>query len=251
MLLMLVLAGLGLVRRVRAGRWDGAALVLALSPGLVLLFQSYGGEGPLRVYLFALPWLALFGAAACVPKPGDAGSAARRSWKIVAATVAVGTCTLFGLFGQEPLNYVTGDDIAVSRWTLDHTPAGSSLTVLAPNFPERVDERYAQHLDEIRDLLAVPGVAAYVRGERATMPDVARFLRQDRAASHYLVLSPSQERFLRYHDVGTAADYDRVTRALVASPEFRLVYRHGDALVLELVPSLEPRASLDRTRDGA
>ena len=249
-LLMLGLAAAGLVRRARAGRWDGAAMVLALSPMLVLLVQSYGGEGPLRVYLFGLPWLALFAAAACMPKRRR-GSAFGRSWRIVAATGALGLCTLFGLFGQEPLNYITPDDVAVSRWTLDHTPADSSLTVLAPNFPERVDKGYAQHLDEIRDLLQVPGFAAFVSGERATMPDISRFMREDRAPAHYLILSPSQERYLRYHDAGSSADYRRVTRALLAWPELRLVYRHGDALVFVLAPSLEPPASLDRTRGGA
>jgi hypothetical protein len=249
-LLMLALAAAGLVRRTRAGRWDGAAVVLALAPALVLLVQSYGGEGPLRVYLFALPWLALFAAAACMPRRG-ALSAAARSWRLVAATVAVGACTLFGLFGQEPLNYVTADDVAVSSWTLDHTPPGASLTVLAPNFPERVDGRYSDHLDEIRDLLQVPGFGAYVRGERATMPTVGAFMLRDHAPAHYLVLSPSQERYLRYHDAGTSADYERVTGALRASPELRLVYRHGDALVFALVPSRERQASQDPTRGGA
>jgi hypothetical protein len=244
-LFMLGVAALGLVRRARAGRWDGAALVLALAPALVLLVQSYGGEGPLRVYLFALPWLALFAAAACVP-PRDAHTTIARSWRLVAVTAAVGACTLFGLYGQEPLNYMTADDVAASAWTLDHTPAGASLTVLAPNFPERVNRRYAQHLDEMRDLMQIPGFATYVRGERAAMPDIAGFLRKDPAPAHYLITSPSQERFLRYHDVGSAADYRRVTRALAASPELRLVYRHGDALVF----SLARRASPDRSRGG-
>jgi hypothetical protein len=248
-LLVVVLAGVGLVRRARSGRWDGAALVLVLAPGLVLLFQSYGGEGPLRAYLFALPWLALFVAAACLP--ADGGSAGRGSWKLAAATAAIGACTLFGVFGQEPLNYVTADDVAVSRWTLDHTATGASLTVLAPNFPERVDRGYVRHLDETRDLMRLPGFAAFVRGERTRMPDVGAFLRRDRAGSHYLILSPTQDRYLRYHDLASQADYRRVTGALLASPEFRLVYRHGDALVLALAPSREPPASPDQNRGGA
>jgi hypothetical protein len=249
-LLVLVLAAAGLLRRLRAGRWDGAAVVLAVSPALVLLVQSYGGEGPLRVYLFALPWLALFMAVACLPAPSEA-SPARGAWRIAAATLAIGACTLFGLFGQEPLNHITADDVAASRWALDHTPAGSSLTAAAPNFPERVDRNYAAHLDEMRDLLQVPGVGAFLRGERSTLPDVAGFLREDRAPSHYLILSPSQESYLRYHDLGTSADYERLVRALRAMPELRLAYRHGDALVFELVPSLERRASLDPNRGGA
>jgi hypothetical protein len=242
--LMLALAIAGFMRRVRGGRWDGVVAVLAISPALVLLFQSYGGEGPLRVYLFALPWLALFAAAACVP-------GRRSALRIVAATAAVGACTLFGLFGQEPLNYITHADVAASRWALDHTPAGASLTLAAPNFPERVDARYAQHLDEMRDLMQVPGMRAFLRGERSTLPEVSRFMRRDRAGSHFLILSPSQERYLRYHDLVSGDGYARLERALEASPEFRVVYRNRGALVFELAPSLLPRASLDPSRGGA
>jgi hypothetical protein len=243
-LLMLVLAAVGFFRRVRAGRWDGVAAVLALSPVLVLLFQSYGGEGALRVYLFALPWLGLFAAAACLP-------GRRSGLRIVAATAAVGACTLFGLFGQEPLNYITPGDVAASRWTLDHAPAGATFTLAAPNFPERVDARYAQHLDETRDLLQVPGMSAFLRGERRTMPDVLKFLRSDGAASHFLILSPSQERYLRYHDISSGGGYLRLMAALEASPDLRLVYSSGGARVFELAPSLVPRASLDRNRGAA
>ena len=242
--LMLALAATGFVRRARRGRWDGVAAVLSLAPALVLLFQSYGGEGALRVYLFALPWLALFAAAACLP-------GRRSAVRIVAATAALGACTLFGLFGQEPLNYMTRGDVAASRWTLDHTPAGASFTVAAPNFPERVDARYAQHLDEMRDLLQVPGMGAYLRGERRTLPDVFRFMRSDGARSHFLILTPSQERYLRYHDLASGDGYMRLVRALEASPDLRLVYSNGDARVFELAPSLVPRASLGRNRGAA
>jgi hypothetical protein len=223
-------------------------LVLALAPALVLLFQSYGGEGPLRVYLFALPWLGFLCAAACMPRPGAGKLGA---WRMVAATVAIGTCSLFGLFGQEPLNYVTPDDVAVSRWTLDNTPAGASFTLAAPNYPERADARYADHLDEIRDLLQVPGFAAYLSGKTARMPDIEAFIRRDRGDARYLILSPSQELYLRYHAAATTAGYARLRRALLASPQLRLVYRHGGGMVFAVAPRLAPPASLDRSPAGA
>jgi GT2 family glycosyltransferase len=65
--LMVALAAIGLVRRARAGYWDLPAASLIVAPLVVVGIQSYGGEGPYRLYLFALPWLALFAAAACAP----------------------------------------------------------------------------------------------------------------------------------------------------------------------------------------
>ena len=76
-LLTMILALAGGLRRLRAGHWDLVPATLAIAPFLVLGFQSYDGEGPLRAYLFALPWLAFFGAAACAPGDRARGLVAR------------------------------------------------------------------------------------------------------------------------------------------------------------------------------
>jgi hypothetical protein len=245
MLAVVVLALLGLTRRLRAGRLDTAVAALAVGPMLVTLFQSYGGEGPLRVYLFALPWLAFFAAAACRPA-ARARTLLGRSWRLVAVTALVGTATLFGYFGQEPTNYMTRDDVAVSRWYLDHAPAGSSMTLLAPDFPERLNARYSRQLEEPRSVLGTPdmrrGVLVPQRllvcgGQCALLvgDGLRRFLLADRAPAHYLVVSPVQLRYARYYGLADRAAFGRFTGALLASPDYRLDYRHGDGYVFRLV----------------
>jgi hypothetical protein len=244
--LVLALAVAGLLRRARLGHWHGATLVLATAPALVLLVQSYGGEGPLRVFLFALPWLCFFGAVACRP-PGTASTPLGRSWRLIAASALVGTGALFGYFGQEPINYVTTSDVAVSRWYLDHAPEGSSLTYFAPNFPERLNARYAKHLDEPRDLLQKPGFVQELRAQAgirsspcgrgcnaALALSAKSFVLKDSAPRHYLILSPSQQRYARYHGLASPEAYTGLTRALRASSDFTVVYRSGDAVVFEL-----------------
>lgn len=229
----ILLAVVGLVRRLRAGHWDATALALACAPGVVMLLQSYGGEGPLRAYLFALPWLAWFGAAAC----------AGRSWRLVAATAVIGGCSLFGYFGQEPLNYVTGDDVAASRWYLDKTPEAARISYLAPNFPDRVTANYVKHLDEPRDLLTMPIFRLHLSDPASCAwacgpllaDDVARFLRRERAPEHFVVASPSQKRYLRYHAVGPPSAYDSFVRALRESPRFQVAFRRGDAWIFKLI----------------
>lgn len=244
--LVLLLALAGLLRRARLGHWHGPALVLASAPALVLLVQSYGGEGPLRVFLFALPWLCFFAAVACRP-PGNASTLLGRSWRLIAASAAVGIGALFGYFGQEPINYVTHDDVTASRWYLDHAPEGSSLTYFAPNFPERLNARYVKHIDEPRDLLQMPGFVEQLRAQTGIRsspcgrrcdprlaPATKSFLLTDPAPRHYLIVSPSQERYARYHGIASREAYKAFTRALLASRDFDVAYRRGDAVVFEL-----------------
>src|SRR5262249_35938352 len=54
---IIALALLGIVLRVRRGRWDLAAALLAVAPLVIVMGSSYGGEATFRVYLFALPFL--------------------------------------------------------------------------------------------------------------------------------------------------------------------------------------------------
>jgi hypothetical protein len=232
--LTMLLALAGLVRRLRAGYWDLVPATLAVAPFLVLGFQSYDGEGPLRAFLFSLPWLAFFGAAACAP-----GSRSRRllarSWRPLAATVVIGTGALLGLFGQELVNYMSRDDVAASRWYLDHAAPGATLTTLAPNFPERLNARYSTHLDVLPSFVTAPGYRPHALGAR-DVPALERLLRRDDAPQRYVAISPSQARFVRFHGLAPAGSLARMTAALERSPDFELVFRRGGATVFRYLP---------------
>ena len=69
-----VLALLGLARRIKRGHWDGAAIVLLVSPLVILVGGNYDGEALFRVFLFALPFAAFFVALLLFPDP-DVGRA--------------------------------------------------------------------------------------------------------------------------------------------------------------------------------
>jgi hypothetical protein len=234
-LLMLALAGAGAVRRWRRGHRDLTALTLALAPGLVMGMQSYGGEAPIRAYLFALPWLAFFAAAACLPEPASRPQPAlRRSWRLQAVTALVGTATLFGYFGQELLNYMAPADVALSRWYFAHAPPRASLTLIAPSFPDRVDRHYAVHLDSPPSLVEAP---AFRPGRRAAA-DVAtltRLVRANHAPARYVALTPSGERYARYYGLLSPGSFAALARTLRGSPDFRLVHRERDAALFEYV----------------
>ena len=228
-----LVAGAGLLRRLWAGHWDLVVVLLALAPVLVLGGQSYGGEAPLRVLLFALPWLSFLVAAAVAPD-ARAHTTLRRAWRTLAVTAVVGVGTLFGLFGQETLNYVTGDDVAVSRWYDEHADPRSTFTFLAPSFPERVSAAYPSHLYEPGSLFEVPGFAGLAPQARLVL-DRIRF-----AQHRYLILSPSQERYVAYYGLAPPGRIAAMVAELEAAPGVRVAYRHGDAVVLEFLPTSSP-----------
>jgi hypothetical protein len=228
MLGLLLVAAAGVIRRLRAGHTDVAPLALAAAPVLVVGIQAYGGEAPLRAYLFALPWLAFFAAAAC-----DATSL-RGSWRLVGVTVLLGIGTLFGYFGQEMVNRIGRDDVAASRWFLDHTPPDASLMLVAPNLPARLNGRYAERLDSPLSLVETPGFRPHRLGPQ-DVPVLERLLRKGGTRARYLALTPSGERYARFYGLAPGDSFARLGRALAASPDFRLVFRRGAAQVFEYV----------------
>jgi transposase-like protein len=229
LVLTVLLAAAGVVRRLRAGHWDLVPAALAFAPFLLLGFQSYDGEGPLRAFLFALPWLALFGAAACSPGPRTR-SLLRRTWRPVAASVLIGTGALFGYFGQELVNYISRDDVAASRWYLDHAEPGASLTSIAPNFPERLNARYASHLETLPALVTEPAYRPHLLGA-ADVPSLEALLQRDNSPQRFVAISPSQERYVRFHGLAPPGSLARIAAALRASHDFELVYERGSATI--------------------
>ncbi|MDP9269520.1 MAG: hypothetical protein M3P14_00830 [Chloroflexota bacterium] len=229
-----VLAVAGVVRRLRAGHWDVTPAALAVAPVIVVTFQSYGGEGPLRAFLFALPWLAFFAAAACSPARA-AKTALGRSWRLLAVSCVVGVGTLFGYFGQEMINHVVPDDVAASRWYLDHAPRESSLTYVAPNFPERLNARYVYHLAAPPALTEMPGFRPHLLGAR-DVHSLESLLGDDNSPRRFVALSPSQERYARLYRLTPPGSFAHFARALLASPDFELVYRRGFAFIFLFAP---------------
>jgi hypothetical protein len=145
--LVVVLAGIGLVRRLRAGHRDLVAVCLAAAPLAIVLLQSYGGEARFRVYLFALPWLCLFAAAAFVPSGRSRPAGFARPLQLALAGAGVGCSLLLSYFGLELMNRVASDDVRAAAWFDRHAPAQSRLVGVTPSFPRRPTAGYARAHD--------------------------------------------------------------------------------------------------------
>ena len=227
-----VLAIIGLLRRLRAGHRDLDAVLLILAPVAVTPLQGYGGEGLLRSFLFALPWLAFLTACACVPGPATAR--ALRPARLLVASAVVGTGLLFAYFGLEKVNRVPPDDVAAARWIEANAPQGTLVTYLAPSFPARATAGYARlklNTSPTTPNLLEDGDAGGLLWGAREARTLGNLQAANPAPEHFVVVSPGQEDYLRLFGFAAPGSVAAVTAAMEASGDYQLVYRNGEARV--------------------
>ncbi|MCA0437624.1 MAG: hypothetical protein M9891_13315 [Austwickia sp.] len=220
----------GAVAQLRRRTPDPALFALAGASVVVLAMNGYGAEGMLRVYVYSLPWLAAFGAYGLTRLRPRAGAG-------VAAATAVlifGPC-LFASMAADRSNYMSGADVAASRWFETNTPPGSYAIYLNGNVPARSTGNYGEHFSP--DGNYTPSILGELPPGPFTLADLVEgadtmFRRVD-PANGYLILGPSQERAGTMWGHFTADEYDRLVAMFENSPDYRVVHRDGDAVVLK------------------
>jgi hypothetical protein len=247
MMAIAVLAAIGLLRRLRAGKRDLVPVCLIAAPVVGIGLQSYGGEGPYRGYLFALPWLAFLAAHACTWKPSPAWRARISFRRLIVATSALGVCLLFAYFGQELTNRIPSDDVRAATWYEQHAAPGSIRVNLAPTAPDRLTSRYPLvSLGDPSSLLEQPGFA----GHRLGAPDVPRLTRliqQQGTHPAYVVLTLGQENYARLNGLLPKGSVTSLAQALGGSAAFHLVYQRPTAWIFKYVPNqVGPAANRSR-----
>jgi glycosyltransferase involved in cell wall biosynthesis len=236
--IIVALAAVGIFRRLRAGYRDLAPLVLLLAPLLIIGVQSYGGEARYRVYLFGLPWLSFFAAAAFASTRGRARGVAHRA-RLALGSAALGICLLFAYFGAELMNHVDADDVAAARWFERHAPNGSLRVGVTTNFPSKLTARFAAVYDPTYTGAVTLTERVRYRGHKlgvTDLPAIERTLRSYGARHTYLTLGISQERQARLYGILPAGSVPSLDRALRTSPSFALVYRRGSAAIYAFRP---------------
>lgn len=236
-LVVAMLAVLGLVRRLRAGRSVLAPAVLVLVPAALVLLQSYGGEGPFRAYLFALPWLCFFAAAACAPPLYSRLPEFARPWRLGLSSAVIGVGFLFAYFGLELANRVSSPEVEAAVWFEQNAPPDSLLVGLTLNFPQRLSARYADvHSRDYPGNQSLAEKPAWRNRTftRADIPRLERALQRYGVPNTYVFLTPSQERYGRLYGIVSPQSRPTLEQVLRGSPSFRLAYRGGGASIFEL-----------------
>ena len=239
---MMWLAAIALVlRSVRSPGRVAIPAVLAFSPFLVLLVQSYGGEATYRVVLFSAPWCAYLIANAVV--------GLRWSPLRIAATALVPAIVLLAglqaLYGPVTVNAFTPAEINASQWLYGHAPAGSSFILAAENFPVEESARTASY-----SLPVLPSDPHLGVGEdwldAGDLPEVNSWTASLSGKEKFLVLSRSMVAYSSFF--GFPRDTARLEAELPSSPDWTLYFKNADVTIYHFTPVAVATRSIPRRR---
>jgi GT2 family glycosyltransferase len=222
-----LLAAVGLWRRRRNTRADLPLLLLALSPIPLVLMSNYGGEMVFRVYLFSLPFVAFFAAAAFFPS-----AKASSSWRWTAGLVALSVVLLaafsFSYYGDEQVNYFTPQEVQAGQWLTAHAPRGSF--VVGPTgdlpWPYKNVQWYTEYW------FAMDAKSS----RQALLAHPVRTLSNDLTdSSHkasFLVFTRAQTAMVNSQGMMPAGSTAHIEQTVLGSGRFRVVFHNADATIL-------------------
>lgn len=212
------LAGIGFLRRLVAGYWDLSLALVAALPFALLGLQAYGGELLLRVYLFALPGVAYFGAAALLPTPASG----RGRWRLpllLALLLPLLAAFQVARYGNERMDYFTALEVEAVHVLYEVAPPGSELIALSFSTPWRYESYDAYRYRHVERRLGEEG------------PEALPELLNREGVSAYLIVTRSQVAALELYFGFSEAETTRILATLERSPTVREIYRNADAVI--------------------
>ena len=204
-------------------------LILALAPFPVLALQSYGGEAPIRLYLYTLPFMI------CLVVDAISRSRRRWTWRGVLA-LSLGTALLVpaflvARFGNEIFEQVRPDEIVAADALYRLAPKGSTLAGLMSNgitwqFKDFADYTY----DDTSDLTT----------PSAVLREIGKHSRPA-----FLIVTTGEIAYA-VNSYGLPANWGTtINHKLAASPYFKLIYSNPDARIYSVRSSLpSPRPAV-------
>ncbi|HEY6311551.1 MAG TPA: hypothetical protein VIY52_12220, partial [Streptosporangiaceae bacterium] len=202
-------------------------VVLAFAALPAAAANSYGGEIIFRVFLFTLPFIAIAAAACFFPSP-ERGWSLRSATLLAVTTIVLVVGTTVGNYGQEAMNYFNPGEVAASEWLYQTAPPGSLLIAADNNYPWAF-VHYNQYSYAFLD--TPPSASRALL--RAPVATITRIMARSPGPA-YLILTDSQEVSIKLSGLWPPGAYQSMVRALLASGKLKVVYRDGDAMILQL-----------------
>ncbi len=223
------LALLGILTRLRHNTWDVPAVLLMVSPLLMLAASAYGGEILFRVYYFSLPFLAFFAAALFYPKISSGHSFSAAIIIYISLIMLAGFT--FAYYGKENMNYFSPQEITASDYLHQIAPPGSLImdgTTSWPFLYKNYDEYTYVTISTFSE-----------KGEQKVISDPVDTITQimSNYPAAYLVINHSQvaEENLTY--ALPPGSLEHIQAVLINSPRFKVVYQNQDAIIFTLNPA--------------
>jgi hypothetical protein len=218
---VLGLAGLGCMRRWRAGSRQLTCALLAAVPFGLLVGQSYGGEVVMRSFLFALPFLAVLAAMALFPR-ADVRVTVRTALTVIAVALVMTGGFLVARYGNERFEMVSPGELSAMRWVYANAPTGSKLAAPSRNLPWRYEQLDGYQYSPLAD-----GILDRPRA-------VLKFI-DAQPGDSYFIPSRSQQLFGRELYGLPPHWLDQLEHALVSTGRLRLVYGNSEARVYRVL----------------
>lgn len=227
-----LLALAGFIRRISQGKVRTTVVVawLAFAPILSLLGQSYGGEARFRVYLFALPWLAIGVAWLFWSGPARTRRAARGAASCLSLMAVLFTIVYF----QPEADYrVSREDVVAGKWLDSYVQKGDLVfetnyffpLLIGPNYPYYLTGGNASSLsDFLRESegdISVASVLDYAKG----VQDAERTL---------IVLSDGQRQRAIQRELFDPEYLRVLERQLLKTEQARNVFDNGSVRIYEI-----------------
>lgn len=234
---MIGLAALGFLRSAYGGSFERTAALLASCPIVLLGATSYSGEIVFRVFLFALPFLALLAAGAFFPTPRWRPSRAV-AFAVVALALLAGTTRAY--YGKEPIYHFFPSEVRVMERLYAAAPAGSLMLSGTFDYP------WAFRHYEIYDYAALETEPTAVRRGVVAHPIRTLITLMQSHSVAYFIVTRSQEAAVDMTGVLPAGTLQRVAREMAATgtpqaraqrprqPWYSVAYQANDVIVLRL-----------------
>ena len=240
----LVLAVLGALRAFFKGRRDLTFALLGAATVPFLLFQPYGAEILLRIYLYALPFVAFFVASLFYPSRSVVfiDDDVRRSWwatralLLLSVTLAVGF--FFVRYGNERMDHFTAEEVQAVRTLYATAPPGSLLIAGNDNLPWRFERYMGYDYRQVAETDSWKSLSVGRMGMHDVVAEVVALMRREGDGRAFLIITRSQKAAMDLVASRPRTALDRFENVVAASSTFELVYRNRDAVIYALTDSV-------------
>jgi hypothetical protein len=232
-LLIVALAGFGLIRRTVRGMDDRVLVALLCMPLLMFGLANYGGEIALRVYLFMLPPACVLGACLFFPDP-QSDRIAWRSLATVGATivlvgsaVALPVAFLLARYGNEAYEQIPPGELAAANWVYARDAGGVRLLWLST---DPATDNTPEMPWSYQDLSKVDYLPELAPRQPASVAGLVAALRNAGPGS-YLIADRTQIAAMQ-ETSSYASDWGRRFKASMAAvPGVRVAYANSTAVI--------------------
>jgi hypothetical protein len=211
---------------VKRGHWDGAALVLVVSPLVILVGGNYDGEALFRVFLFALPFAAFFVAQLLYPDPGK-GTSGWTTLVAVALSGVILTGFLFAYYGKEAWSYFSKSEIRAAELVYESAPQDTLLVEGTRDYPNQFLN--AENFTYLA--IASEPTRSAQRVIDRPVAKLSEWLNDPRYEDAYILITRAQKAQIDALGPLPRGSLDRIEEALLASPRFEVLYHDEDASV--------------------